>query len=104
MTAPRRLRHYLARVAYGGGLFVLMWTAWQAIAGFQRVESVGDVARFGAVLFRFLALVQLSLALFFAPVVAGSSISAEKDRRTFDLLLMTDLTNAEIVLGKLLAS
>jgi ABC-type Na+ efflux pump permease subunit len=37
-------------------------------------------------------------------MVAGSSISAEKDRRTFVLLLMTDLTNREIILGKLLSS
>jgi ABC-type transport system involved in multi-copper enzyme maturation permease subunit len=103
-TAPRRFRHYLARAAYGSTLFVLMWTAWQAIVGFQQVESAGDVARFGSLLFRLLSVVQLALALFFAPVVAGSSISAEKDRRTFELLLMTDLTNWEIVMGKLFGS
>jgi ABC-type Na+ efflux pump permease subunit len=104
MTAPRRTRHYAARATYGAGLFILMWTAWQAIVGFQHVESAGDMARFGVVLFRFLSVLQLALALFFAPVVSGASISAEKDRRTFDLLLMTDLTNWEIVIGKLLAS
>ena len=104
MTAPRRFRHYMARAAYAGGLFVLMWTAWQAIVGFQQVESAGDVARFGSLLFRLLSVVQLALALFFAPVVAGSSISTEKDRRTFELLLMTDLTNSEIILGKLFGS
>ena len=104
LTAPRRFRHYLARAAYGGGLFVLMWTAWQAIVGFQQVDSVGDLARFGSLLFRLFSLVQLGLALFFAPIVAGSSISAEKDRRTFVLLLMTDLSNLEIVMGKLMAS
>ena len=104
MTAPRRVRHYIARAAYSGGLFILVWTAWQAMVGFQRVESAGDLARFGIMLFRFLSVIQLALALFFSPVVAGASISAEKDRRTFDLLLMTDLTNWEIVMGKLLAS
>jgi len=103
-TAPRRIRHYIARAAYGAGLFVLLWTAWQAMVGFQRVESAGDVARFGIMLFRFLSVVQLALALVFAPIVAGAAISAEKDRRTFDLLLMTDLTNLEIVMGKLLSS
>jgi ABC-type transport system involved in multi-copper enzyme maturation permease subunit len=94
----------MARAVYGAGLFILMWTAWQAIVGFQRVESAGDVARFGIILFQFLSKIQLALALFFAPVVAGASISTEKDRRTFDLLLMTDLTNWEIVMGKLLSS
>jgi ABC-type transport system involved in multi-copper enzyme maturation permease subunit len=104
MTAPRRVRHYLSRASYGALLFVLMWTAWQHMVGFQRVESAGDVARFGNFVFQVLSVVQLSLALFFAPIVAGSSISAEKDRRTFVLLLVTDLTNWEIVIGKLLAS
>jgi ABC-type transport system involved in multi-copper enzyme maturation permease subunit len=104
MTAPRRTRHYAARASYAAGLFILMWTAWQAIVGFQHVESAGDMARFGVVLFRFLSILQLALAIFFAPILSGASISAEKDRRTFDLLLMTDLTNWEIVMGKLLAS
>ena len=93
MTAPRRFRHYLARTTYSGGMLVLMWTAWQVLVGFQRVESAGDVARFGSVLFRLLSVVQLALAMFFAPIVACSSISSEKDRRTLDLLLMTELTN-----------
>src|SRR5205807_4325231 len=35
---------------------------------------------------------------------AASSITQEKDRRTFILLLLTDLRNYEIVLGKLLGS
>lgn len=104
LTAPRRVRHYLSRGAYCSVLFILMWTAWQTLVGFQRVGSAGDLARFGELLFQFLAVVQISLALFFAPILAGSSISAEKDRRTFVLLLVTDLTNWEIVVGKLLSS
>jgi ABC-type Na+ efflux pump permease subunit len=104
MTAPRRVRHYMNRAGYAAGLFLLMWTAWQAVVGFQRVDSAGDIARFGGMLFHLLSIVQLALALVFAPIMAGSSISAEKDRRTFVLLLMTDLTNCEIVMGKLLGS
>ena len=104
LTAPRQVRHYLARSAYGLTLVVLMWTAWQAMVGFQRIESVGDIALFGGVLFKLFSFIQLGLALFFAPIVACSSIASEKERRTFELLLMTDLTNREIVLGKLLGS
>ena len=86
MTAPRRLRHFVARSAYGAVLLVLMWTAWQVLVGFQRVQSAGDIARFGSWLFQRLAFIQLGLAMFFAPVVAGSSITSEKDRRTLILL------------------
>jgi ABC-type transport system involved in multi-copper enzyme maturation permease subunit len=104
ITVPRRFRHYLARGAYSSVLFILMWTAWQTMVGFQRIGTAGDLARFGEILFQFLAVMQVALALFFAPILAGSAISAEKDRRTFVLLLMTDLTNGEIVVGKLLSS
>src|SRR5262249_29375612 len=48
--------------------------------------------------------VQLPLLLFFAALSAASAVSQEKDRRTFILLLLTDLRSYEIVLGKLLGS
>ena len=47
---------------------------------------------------------QLALLLFFSALSAASTISLEKDRRTFLLLLLTDLRNDEIVLGKLFGS
>ena len=46
---------------------------------------------------------QLTLMLFFAPLFTAAAISYEKDRRTFTLLMMTDLSDLEIVLGKLVA-
>ena len=48
-------------------------------------------------------MLQLTLMLFFAPLFTASAVSYEKDRRTFTLLLMTDLSDLEIVLGKLVA-
>jgi ABC-type transport system involved in multi-copper enzyme maturation permease subunit len=44
------------------------------------------------------------LALFFAPLLTASAVAQEKDRRTLVLLLMTNLSNRELVLGKLCAS
>src|SRR3546814_9482688 len=51
-----------------------------------------------------LAPLQLALALFFSALLAASGVSQEKDRRTLILLLLTNLTNSELVLGKLLRS
>ncbi len=48
-------------------------------------------------------MLQLTLMLFFAPLFTAAAVSYEKDRRTFTLLLMTDLSDLEIVLGKLVA-
>jgi ABC-type transport system involved in multi-copper enzyme maturation permease subunit len=103
-TAPRRARLYLARAAYVAVLLVLMATAWQVLAGTQEVRNVGDLARFGAVVFQILAPLQLAVVMFFAALAAASAVAAEKDRQTLILLLLTNLSNMELVLGKLLAS
>jgi len=104
LTAPRPLRFYVARASYIGLLFILMWTAWQSLVGFADVSEVGIIAYFGHLLFRLFVLFQLTLMLFFAPLSAATAVAHEKDRRTFILLLMTDLRDVEIILGKLAAS
>jgi len=104
LTAPRPLRFYVARASYVGLLFVLMWTAWQSLIGWRDVKELGVIARFGGVLYGIIAFLQLTLILFFAPLMTAASIAHEKDRRTFLLLLMTDLSDLEIVLGKMVAA
>lgn len=101
---PRRPRIYLARTIYALVLLVLMSTAWLVLTGTQVVRDVGDLARFGTILFQILSPLQLALALFFSALLAASAVAQEKDRHTLDLLLITRLTNGELVLGKLMAS
>jgi ABC-type transport system involved in multi-copper enzyme maturation permease subunit len=104
LTVPRRSSHYVTRAAFLGALWVISVTAWLATQGWSRSMTLGDAARFGPVLFQLLTLVQLALFLFFSALSAASAVAKEKDRRTFILLLITDLSNAEIVLGKVLGS
>jgi ABC-type Na+ efflux pump permease subunit len=92
------------RTVYLGLLWVLGLTAWQATVGWDRPATLGDTGRFGLLLFQVLTYVQLTLLLFFAALSGASTVSQEKDRRTFVLLLLTDLRNYEIVLGKLVGS
>src|SRR6516225_5820989 len=102
LTLPRRPRHYLLRSFYLGLLWVLALTAWQTTVGWKQPATLGDTARFSLLLFQLVTCyVQLPLLLFFASLSAASTIAQEKDRRTFVLLLLTDLRNYEIVLGKL---
>jgi len=103
-TMPRRGRFYLNRTLYVAGLVMLMITAWLVMAGTQNISSVGDMSRFGSILFQILAPVQLALVLFLSAVLSASSVSQEKDRQTLILLLMTSMSNRELVLGKLMAS
>ncbi len=102
--APRRTKLYVVRTAYPLALLVLISTAWLVLTGTQVVRDVGDLARFGSVVFQILAPLQLALATFFAALLAASEVAHEKDRQTLVLLLLTSLSNAELVLGKLLAS
>ena len=104
VTLPRRPRHFLYRSLYVTGLLLLICTAWLRVTGTQIILNVGDMARFGSILFQILALLQLALVIFFAAMGAASNVSQEKDRRTLILLLLTRMTNSELVLGKLFAS
>ena len=104
IVAPRRIRHFLTRGVYATALLLLIFTAWLVLTGTQRIVNVGDMARFGAVLFQVLAPLQLALMLFLAAIQSASNVSVEKDRETLILLLMSRLTNSELVLGKLFAS
>ncbi|MCE9553315.1 MAG: hypothetical protein K8T91_08045 [Planctomycetes bacterium] len=103
-TAPRRSRHFVARATYVAALVLLIATAWMVLAGTQVIRNLGDLARFGGILFQVLAPLQLALVLFFSALFAASAVSQEKDRQTLLLLLMSDLKNSELVLGKLLAA
>lgn len=103
-TVPRRAGHYGMRAAFLGLLWTLGLTAWLATGGLGEDPQIGATARFGVLLFQVLTFVLVTLLTFFAALSAASTVAQEKDRRTFLLLLLSDLRDYEIVLGKLLGS
>ena len=104
VTVPRQRGHFPTRVALVGLIAILGITLWQATIGFTRTATLGEAARFGLMLFQITLYVELMLLVFFAALSAASTVSQEKDRRTFILLLLTDMYDYEIVLGKLVGS
>ena len=104
LTAPRQLKSYAIRAGYLFAFFVLLYTASQATFGWQQYRSIGATARFGAYIFQIFAFVQLTLLLFASLLFSAGNVASEKDRRTLILLLMTDLKDRELVIGKLFAS
>ncbi len=102
-VAPRRVWFFAARTLFVAALFGLTLTAWQLLVGSQRLESIGDLAWFGAAAFQILAPLQLAVALPFSALLVASAVALEKDRKTLDLLLLTSLSNSDLVLGKLFA-
>ena len=102
--APKSKGLFIGRAVYAGSLLAIIATCWLVLTGTQAVTSPGDTARFGATLLRTLAPLQLSLAVLASAMTAAVAVSVEKDRRTLELLLLSRLSERELVLGKLAAS
>ncbi len=103
-TAPRKIRYFGIRMLFVIGLFALLLTIWQIMSSEAELNSPGALARLGVMVFRLLVPLQLAIAMLFSALLTAASVSLEKDRKTLVLLLMTNLSNSELVLGKLLAS
>jgi ABC-type transport system involved in multi-copper enzyme maturation permease subunit len=100
-TLPRRGRHYISRIVFALMVFGIICTTWLLLAGIQPVQNPGDLARFGVLIFQLIAPFQLIVLMFTAALAGTTAVSHEKDKQTIILLLMTSLTNAEVVLGKI---
>lgn len=100
-TLPRRGRHFVNRVVFAMMLFAIVCTTWLLLAGIQPVQNAGDLARFGVLIFQLIAPFQLVVLLFTAALAGSTAVSHEKDKQTLLLLLMTSLSNAEVVIGKI---
>lgn len=101
LVVPRKLRFYVQRIVFVLALFSLVCTAWALLAGIQQVRNVGDLSRFGVLVFQIIVPLELIVTMFLAAVTCASAVSQEKDKRTLILLLLTRLTSSQIVLGKL---
>ena len=104
ITAPRQPRFYATRALFVAGLLGIVLTAWQLLVGAQDVRNPGDLARFGEAVFALIAPLMLTVCVLFSALFTAAAVAQEKDRKTLILLLLSDLTNRELVLGNLLAS
>ncbi len=104
LVAPRTRGLYVARALAAAVLLGIIGTCLLVVTGSQAVTTIGDTARFGATLLRILAPLQLALAVLAAALMAILAVSIEKDRRTLELLLVSRLGSAQLVLGKLAGS
>lgn len=108
ITAPRRPQFFVARVLLVVGLLGLALTAWQVFVGAggsdEAISGPGGLSRFGRAVFELLTPLVLTLAVLFSALFSAAAVSQEKSRGTLVLLLLTDLRNSELVLGRMLAS
>jgi ABC-2 type transport system permease protein len=100
------------RLRMRGWRSIMVLTLYMAILGIiaiaflmqQAGPNAGQSSQVGLRLFQTMAVFQLFLILFITPVSAAGAISGERQRQTWDLLLVTRLSSFGIVWGKLTAA
>lgn len=65
--------------------------------------SLTDLSNASRGIFKQMSYLQLGLVALLAPIFTAGAITQEKDSQTYDILLATPLTNAQIVLGSLMS-
>jgi ABC-type transport system involved in multi-copper enzyme maturation permease subunit len=103
LTASRRPQLYAGRVLFLLALLGAIGVVWWAQAARYPQPSLQDQARVGESIFYAIVGTQLALVLLAAPAATAGSVCLDKARGTLAHLLVTDLSGAEIVLGKLAA-
>lgn len=99
-NGSRRMRHMYIRSAYLAVLvIVLLWRL--LLTGGSAQMSYRQLAEAGASSFIAIAYLQVGLICVIAPVFMAGAIAQEASPRTWEVLLTTPMTAAEIVLGNL---
>jgi ABC-type transport system involved in multi-copper enzyme maturation permease subunit len=104
LTTTRRWQLYALRAGFVGVILAGMMLVWQNVQRSskpgQRV-SIQTLASYGESLYLTVVSIELTLVIMGAPAATAGAVCLDKARGTLEHMLATDLSNAEIVLGKL---
>jgi ABC-type transport system involved in multi-copper enzyme maturation permease subunit len=115
LRTTRRGRHVWLRCMYAGLLLAaLFWIYASWFAGTSQRQGLAalfvdaslpahELPEFAGDFFATFMTVQFLAVIVLTPTYVAGSISEEKERRSLDFLLASELSNREIVLGKLVA-
>lgn len=104
LTTTRKWQPYALRALFVTAILIGMIVVWNnsnRFANPTQTVSLQMLARYGESLYEAVVSIELSLVLLAAPAVTAGAICLDKARGTLDHMLATDLSNAEIVLGKI---
>ncbi len=104
LTTTRRWQLYALRTLFVGTMLVGMMIVWHNTTHNNRPDqtvSIQQMANYGEALYLTVVTIELTLVLLAAPAATAGAVCLDKARGTLDHMLATDLSNAEIVLGKL---
>jgi ABC-type transport system involved in multi-copper enzyme maturation permease subunit len=103
VRTARRTRYYVIRVLYALFLLAILgWVYFTYTAGtdFSSVRP-DEAARFANTFFYTFMALQFLVVTVITPAYVAGAVAEEKERKTLEFLLATDLLNREIVLSKL---
>lgn len=106
VRAGRRGRYFFVRVLYALvllALLLLVNAIWSLKGSTLRENEIERMALMAEMFFATFITIQLLTVLLLTPAYTAGAIAEEKDKKTLEFLLATDLCNREIVLGKLVA-
>ena len=104
LTTSRRWQLYALRAGFVGAILIGMICVWQQSHTYSNAGqpiSIQSLAHYGEELYKTIVSIELTLVLLAAPAATAGAICLDKARGTLDHMLATDLSNAEIVLGKI---
>lgn len=103
MVTARSFRLALTILTFNGVLaLVALLNMYSTLA---QVRMTAEI-QYGSFLdlYLFVAVLEFVMLIFIMPAISAGSISGERERQTLDLMLTTQMTPTDIVLGKLMAS
>ncbi len=101
LTSSRRWQGYALCAGFLLFLLIALLLIWDGGNPLQRPSQIFAMALLGKAFFIGFVAIQLTLVLLVAPAATAGSICLDRARGTLTHMLMTDLSSAEIVLGKL---
>lgn len=102
----RRWRYYQNRIIFGCVVLLVLWMVHEQMQWMIRIQgktTLSMLARMAEGFFLGYLWVQHIAVYIFVPFFLTGVISGEREQKTLDLLFTTQLTNREIILGKLLS-
>ena len=103
LTTSRRWHSYAGRAVFVAVLLIGLASVWVGRVQGQTVPPIVAMAEIGLGFYNTIVFTQLTLVFLAAPAATAGAICTDKSSGTLAQMLLTDLSDAEIVLGKLAA-
>jgi ABC-type transport system involved in multi-copper enzyme maturation permease subunit len=102
IETARRKRYFVNRMLYAAALLIVVSLVWENASYLRHGgTTIREMAQFARQVFLAVSMVEYGAIWFFVPVFVCGLVAAEREAQTLDLLLTSQLSDREIVIGKL---